>query len=351
MILIKRSIIAMGTYLRSRAFAVSVLAVVLSCSIYYMTVTTNAISIRDGNEQPDYIFTNKTEARDILAEQGIETLPTDKIDFMGVSGQYGEISITRSFPVTIQADGKMGSYFVLGGTVAEAIQSAGIPLGDDDIVNLDLDAEVKKDDNIVINRVEYKTYSKTETVEYKVIDKLSPLIRKGRSKLLSEGSNGKKELLVEEKYIDGKLKETNIIEEYTIVEAVDQVMLRGAKVAASPMTAFAGYELDENGVPKNYKKVLSNQVATAYSAAKKGMWGSSGLPAVTGYVAVDPTVIPYGTKLYIATPDNSFVYGYCIAGDTGTGLVEGVIDVDLMFDSYRESCLFGKKKVNIYILE
>ena len=44
-------------------------------------------------------------------------------------------------------------------------------------------------------------------------------------------------------------------------------------------------------------------------------------------------------------------YGYAIAADTGTGLMDGVVDIDLFYDTYYESCLNGLRTVNIYILE
>lgn len=349
MIFLKRSILAASQYINSRAFATGVLAVILACAIYYMTTITNAISIRDGGNVR-YTFTQEQTAEDILHEQGIATLPRDAVAFEGFSGKYGEISIDRAFPITVFADGIRRQLYVLGGTVKDALAAAGVAVDADDLINRPLSASVAEDDNLVVNRVDYKVYEKTEVIDFNVIDKPSPLVRAGRSKLLSSGHSGSKDLVIEEKHVDGKLKETNIISEIVTVEPEDQIMLRGAKVPVSPMEAPAGYELDENGIPKNYKTVLTDQIATAYSA-KPGMWGASGLPAVTGYVAVDPSVIPYGTRLYIATPDNRFVYGYCIAGDTGTGLVDGIIDVDLMFDSYLESTLFGKKTMNIYILE
>ena len=36
-----------------------------------------------------------------------------------------------------------------------------------------------------------------------------------------------------------------------------------------------------------------------------------------GVIAVDPTVIPYGTKMYIESADGKYIYGYAIAGDCG----------------------------------
>ena len=60
--------------------------------------------------------------------------------------------------------------------------------------------------------------------------------------------------------------------------------------------------------------------AVAYSA-RPGAGTASGRKAIPGHIAVNPNVIPYGTKLYITTPDNKVVYGYAVAADTGTALV------------------------------
>ena len=77
----------------------------------------------------------------------------------------------------------------------------------------------------------------------------------------------------------------------------------------------------------------------------------AGRRADVGHVAVNPDVIPYGSKLYITSADGKFIYGYAIAADTGTGLMQGIVDVDLFYDTYYESCLNGRRIVNIYILE
>jgi 3D (Asp-Asp-Asp) domain-containing protein len=69
-----------------------------------------------------------------------------------------------------------------------------------------------------------------------------------------------------------------------------------------------------------------------------------------GYVAVRTNEIPYGTKMYITSADGKFVYGFAIAADTGTGLMENIIDFDLYYNSYLESCLNGRKMLNVYIL-
>lgn len=107
---------------------------------------------------------------------------------------------------------------------------------------------------------------------------------------------------------------------------------------------------------KNKKPFLANRggyvtcltmTAAAYSA-KKGAGTASGLPAAVGHIAVDPRVIPLGTKLYIQSLDGSKDYGYAIAADTGTAIKGKYID--LFFNTYKESCQWGLRNVKVYIL-
>ena len=55
--------------------------------------------------------------------------------------------------------------------------------------------------------------------------------------------------------------------------------------------------------------------------------------------------------MYIRSADGSFIYGYAIANDTGTGMMQGVVDVDLFYESFLESQLNGRRIVDIYILD
>ncbi|MBP0980650.1 MAG: 3D domain-containing protein, partial [Oscillospiraceae bacterium] len=130
-------------------------------------------------------------------------------------------------------------------------------------------------------------------------------------------------------------------------EPVTQLVLRGSSDPVSDLDF--GVPLDENGVPVTYKKVLTNQICTGYSSWR-GAKGASRMVLHDGYVAVRADEIPYGTKMYITSPDNKFVYGFAIAADTGVGLMQNVIDFDLFYETYVESCLNGRKYLNVYIL-
>ncbi len=136
---------------------------------------------------------------------------------------------------------------------------------------------------------------------------------------------------------------------------------RAQTAAISNLDWSDDFPLDENGIPVTYKAVLREQKATGYASLRgRQTWGAGSRTCqaktgvyycTAGTVAVRANEIPYGTKLYIRTPGGGFIYGYAVANDTGTGLVEGIIDVDLFYDTYEQSVLNSVRWVDIYILE
>ncbi len=76
---------------------------------------------------------------------------------------------------------------------------------------------------------------------------------------------------------------------------------------------------------------------------------ASGTKAQPGTVAVDPDVIPLGTKLYIASTDGSPDYGFATALDTGSA-IKGY-RVDLFMEDNRDALDYGKRQVKVYVLE
>ena len=76
---------------------------------------------------------------------------------------------------------------------------------------------------------------------------------------------------------------------------------------------------------------------------------ASGTKARPGVVAVDPKVIPLGTKLYIESMDGTGSYGYASAEDKG-GAIKGN-RIDLFFSSRSDALKFGRRQVKVYILD
>ncbi|MBR1807399.1 MAG: 3D domain-containing protein [Selenomonadaceae bacterium] len=85
--------------------------------------------------------------------------------------------------------------------------------------------------------------------------------------------------------------------------------------------------------------------ATAYLPTDGSPEGltAMGIPATYGVVAVDPDVIPLGSRVYIPG------YGEAIAADTG-GAIYGY-RIDLCMESYGEAMDFGRRNVTVFVLE
>lgn len=94
----------------------------------------------------------------------------------------------------------------------------------------------------------------------------------------------------------------------------------------------------------NYTAVMAME-ATAYLPTDGDGAGITalGIPATYGVVAVDPSVIPLGSRVYIPG------YGMAIAADTGGAIVGYCID--LCMESYAEAMNFGRRVVTVYVLD
>lgn len=85
--------------------------------------------------------------------------------------------------------------------------------------------------------------------------------------------------------------------------------------------------------------------ATAYLPTDGSAEGitAMGIPATYGIVAVDPDIIPLGTRVYIPG------YGEALAADTG-GAIYGY-RIDLCMENYYEAMDFGRQTVTVFVLK
>ena len=93
-----------------------------------------------------------------------------------------------------------------------------------------------------------------------------------------------------------------------------------------------------------YTQVLGME-ATAYLPTDGGGAGitATGIPATYGIVAVDPNIIPLGTRVYIPG------YGEALAADTG-GAIYGY-KIDLCMENYWQAMDFGRRTVTVFVLK
>ena len=240
----------------------------------------------------------------VMHLSGIRSEEGDEVYYTAFSGNLASLNIERAFSVSITADGQEYPVKLVFGTVADALERAGITLEGDDYTEPALDHVVTAGSKIVVHRVDYEERVETQAIPYDTQYVYTSLYFRntGRTTTVQHGAAG-------------------------------QQTLTGADGTTN--------------APTSYSKVLTGKATGYYSRTGKG---SSGLGLGYGTVAVDPDVIPYGTKLYITSTDGKFVYGYAVATDTGIAVQKGQILVDLFYETYAESVINGAIQVNVYVV-
>lgn len=248
----------------------------------------------------------------------------------------------------IDNNGTVKTYKTSCKTVKELLSDLKIKVDDDDIVIPDLDTELKSEGKISIIKVDVKVIEKEVEAPFKTIKKKNKELTHKQSRILIQGVNGKNKVKCKEYYAGDKLIKEEVIHVETLVKPIDQVFEEGTK------DVFTNDRGDFTA-----RKAIK-MVATAYEAGPRSTgkrpgdkgYGitASGARAKRGTVAVDPRVIPLGTKLYVKSltpgvPD----YGFAIAQDTG-GAIKGN-KIDLFMDTVWECLQFGRRPVMVYILQ
>ncbi len=317
------------------------------------------IRIEDGSFIGYYVGYNETLG-DVLNENGVVLNDGDVMAANIAQNIYDgmKVYIDRAFGVGIEYDNKTVHVSIAGGTVADALAEAGITVSEHDIVVPSLDSELNDYTTIRIQRVTVETVEETEEIAFETERVTDDSVYVGENVVVTEGVNGEKTVYYTEKYIDGVLIERTVAKEEVTLEPVNEVIKVGTKkvetLAAyknttapiSELEVPEDLKLDKNGVPKEYSKKIEGK-ATAYTGDPATSTGRKPMP---GHIAVDPNEIPYGTELYVVSADGSYVYGYCIAADTGGFVEMGNTDIDLYMNNEDMCYNWGNRDVIIYIL-
>ena len=286
------------------------------------------VTVVNGDETVK-LLSNGGKVSDILKEAGVE-LGENQISYPAYDSEIKgdcEIRVLDAKPVSITADGETKEVLLPDGTVEEALQLGSVKLGKDDILDVKRTTPVSKVKSITIKRVTYKDETVSETIPFDKVKENSDELDLGETKIKTEGIDGEKAVVNRVKYIDGERDSSLTIAEKVVKKPVDEVTLVGTKGAAS--ADGAGTFTDENGVEVSYKYKLTGS-GTAYTAPA-GASTATGTPVYEGGVAINPDLIPYGSKLYVESTDGSRVYGYATAIDTGGALMDGSAIVDVFY--------------------
>lgn len=231
--------------------------------------------------------------------------------------------------------------------VRDILKELNVELGELDYTNPKLGDRVSPGDKIEITRVEEVVEEIEVLIPHESIVNKSDRLDVGMINTIQEGKDGLKNVKTTKRFENGKLVSENITEEKIIKEPVPKIVEKGTK----------DYLISSRGKTR-YKKAIT-MVATAYDNSYESTgkrpgdryYGltASGTKARVGAVAVDPRVIPLGTKLYVESLDGTKDYGFCVAEDTGGAIKNNKID--LFFNTASEVRNFGRRKVKVYILD
>lgn len=282
------------------------------------------------------VATFKGNVQAVLSQQGIYLSDKDKIE-PSLTSEIADndvISIKKVVPVEVMVDGKNIEIDSAEDSVKNMLVKEGINLNDLDKVEPSLETELSKDLKIKITRVEEKTIVEKEPIDFETVVKEDNSLESGVKKTTQEGSAGEKEITMKLVMEDGKEVSREVVESKVVKEPIDEVVVKGT---------MEKLVLSRGNDNINYKKAMVVE-ATAYSG--DGITATGTVPKRDpnglSTIAVDPRVIPLGTKVYVEG------YGYAVAEDTGGAIKNNIID--LFLNSAPECKQWGRRNVNLYII-
>ncbi len=309
---------------------------------------------------PTNYWTSQETVSAFLDEIGIEVADTDimdveKDDKLDVLPRISKINITRGFDVKVEIDGKEQPVTVKPGTYT------GTMIAQLEALNSQkyfydgyLAGKLEPNQEIKLQTRTEETVTETQNIPFETEVKLVNTLNKGVEEIAQEGKPGKKEIISKVVYLSGEETDRYVTEERIAEKPVNKIINRGTREPVSKNGidgANFAFAMKEDISNVEYSKELIMN-ASAYTAGYESTgkrpgdknYGitASGARVRPGIVAVDPRVIPLGTKLYVEG------YGYSIAADTG-GAIKGN-KIDLYFENVSEAKKFGRRNIKVYVL-
>lgn len=324
-----------------------VVSVVLSQSV----LAKNTYVITDGDQVITYTGYASTP-EDVLDEAGLELNELDLYTTQETDG-VAEIKVRRSQRIIIDNCGERMEASTYGESLTQLLQRLGVSYEGIYQVSLPLDTQTYDGMQVTItsNVTDEQTY--TAEIPYEISYCDDPSLPVGEEKVIMEGQIGQKLCVANVSYENGVETGRTLVEETVVTEPVNKIIAVGTgEKTGKPADAVLfgdGFIVLPTGEVLTYTHAQQFK-ATAYTSWIADVTGTTatGTKARVGAIAVDPSLIPYGTRMFIVTNDGQYVYGIATAEDCGGG-VKGN-HVDLFFDTKDECIQFGVRQCTIYFL-
>ncbi|MFC3040993.1 ubiquitin-like domain-containing protein [Virgibacillus xinjiangensis] len=339
--------------------------------ISYITAKNITVTI-DGNKEQFYTTASTVEK--FFADNGLEFGKWDEVSHNGqdLTEDGLNIEVTQAYPVTLEDGGKETEIWTTGGSVKDFLNEHQVKINKHDRVTPSTDERVTKGTTVSIVRVKKETTEINEPISFETETKYDDSLAKGKEKVLTEGRKGEILKKFEVTYENGEEVSRELIDKEVIDESVDRLVAVGTKepqtetggglvtladeksnTTANRSSSNAGADKqNKESSPATSKNQTSGKTytmtASAYTAACDGCSGytATGIDLKSNpnkkVVAVDPSVIPLGTKVWVEG------YGEAIASDTGGHIVGNRIDIHMSDKSKAYG--WGKRTVQVKVL-
>ncbi|MBI4301971.1 MAG: G5 domain-containing protein [Chloroflexi bacterium] len=288
------------------------------------------------------LLTTKTTVAESLKNGDIDVHPGDvvhpKLEAKATAGTH--VYIERAQDVLLEVDEQSLSLRTTQPSVDLVLAQQGVQLGPLDRVDPPLTSLIRGPTNIKVTRVSEEWIKEEAVIPHNTIYRADPQLELDQQQVQEVGQNGLRQWISHVTYEDGVETERTKIQEWVEKELTDTVIVYGTKIVNHPLDT-------PEGTVYYWRRL--RVFATSYNASHGGKskddprYGLTylGLPAEKGIVAIDPTVIPFYTKMYIPG------YGQGLAADTGGG-IKGM-RIDLAFGE-DETNAWTARWVDIYLL-
>ena len=225
-------------------------------------------------------------------------------------------------------------------TVKDVLDENNIKYDKDDIIKPSLEEVVV--DNMTIEVVDIKKLIKTdyESIGFETKTIEDKNILKGETKIFKEGKEGEIKKVYEYIYENDKIVKTTLLNEEITKEPVDKIIKKGTKekIVKNVTTTNTISVKKVNSNLSNAKRLQVESTAYAGDTIT-----ATGTVPKWGTIAVDPKVIPYGSRVYIPEFNKTFV-----AEDCG-GAIKGNM-IDIFMNSNKEAYNWGRRNIEIYVI-
>jgi uncharacterized protein YabE (DUF348 family) len=258
------------------------------------------------------------------------------------------IHIFRDFEVSITIGNETKTVTTNDIQVQDLLAREGIAYDANDKIYPELTQVITNETTIEVTKVDVETETVQKEIPFYTVINFSDALAPGVVGDIHPGDNGLKEVTYEITYENGVEKSRAIVSEEVIEPATNEVVEKG-KDRLYVTSRGQAFRYDRAYIMESTAYDLSYQSTGKMPGDRYYGITRSGTRARPGVVAVDPSVIPLGSKLYIESRDYTHDYGFALAEDTGSAIQGNRID--LFINDHTKAMRYGRRTVKVYVLE